>query len=162
MKTALAVIDVQNYYINSYTESLPAKIAEHIKGNIYDFVLFAKFVNNKSSSLSQYFDWHNMMGGDDTDICLELKNFVTDNNVFEKSYYSIFKNEHFVNFLKENDIYKIFLCGFDTDACILASAFDGFDKGYEISILKELSKSHSGEEFDKASIKIIEHNLEKK
>lgn len=47
-----------------------------------------------------------------------------------------------LNFLKQKNINKIYLTGIDIDACVLASAFDGFDLGYDIEILQDfLSKS---------------------
>jgi len=87
---------------------------------------------------------------------------VNESNLFEKVSYSIFKSNEFANFLKRNQITKLWLCGIDIDACVLASAFDAFDLNYEVEVLTDLSLSHSGERLDNAALKIIKKNLTKK
>lgn len=63
--------------------------------------------------------------------------------------------------MKENNITKLFLCGLDTDGCILASAYEGFDLNYDIEILRDLCLSHSGNELNNSALDIIEKNLQK-
>jgi nicotinamidase-related amidase len=65
-----------------------------------------------------------------------------------------------VNFFAEYNVSKIYLCGVDIDACVLATAYDGFDLGYDIEVLKDYSLSSSGLELEEPTIKIIEKNLE--
>lgn len=158
-KTALIIIDVQNYFVNEHTKSIPEKIAQFIDKNRFDFVLFTKFVNREGSNYFKLLGWKKCLGSPDTDIHPALAKFVNDSNLFEKASYSIFKSKGFPDFLKHNNISKLYLCGIDIDACVLASAFDGFDLGYEIHILKDLSLSHSGKKLDKAALEIIKKNL---
>lgn len=159
-KKALVVIDVQNYYLNDYTKELPRKISQYIKDNVFDYVLFTKFINNEKSSLYQKLGWKKMMSSPDIDICQELIPFIKDDNIFEKNTYSIFKSKAFVYFLKENNINELHFCGLDTDACILASLYEGFDLGYNIKVIDNLNLSHSGEIFHEAGSKIINKNLQ--
>lgn len=161
IKNALIVIDVQNYFVNKNTKILPQKIANFIENNKFDFVLFTKFVNKEDSNFFKIFDWKKCTDSPDIDIHSALVKFVDKNNAFEKSTYSIFKCEKLAKFLKKNKITKLFLCGIDTDACILASAYDGFDLGYYIEILKDLCLSHSGEKLNNSALNIIEKNLQK-
>ncbi len=161
MKSLLVVIDVQNYFVNEETKYLPAKITEHIRRNKYNFVVFTKFVNKKGSNWFKLLNWNKMTSPPETDIHLSLRNFVKDTNVFEKSTYSIFKNQKFLDFLKKNNITKIYLCGLDIDSCVLASAFEAFDLGYEVKVLEDISYSHYGEDFHKSGIKIIEKDIQK-
>ncbi len=158
-KTALIVIDVQNYFVNEHTKVIPDKIASFIQENKFDFIGFTKFVNNKNSNFFKLLNWKKCLNPPDTDIYTTLSRFVNKNNLFEKATYSVFKCDKLVEILKKNDINKIFLCGIDIDACILASAFDGFDLGYEICILEDLSLSHSGEKLDNAAVEIIKKNF---
>ena len=96
------------------------------------------------------------------DIHPALEKFVNESNLFEKASYSIFKSNEFANFLKRNQITKLWLCGIDIDACVLASAFDAFDLNYEVEVLTDLSLSHSGERLDNTALEIIKKNLAKK
>ena len=61
----------------------------------------------------------------------ELLEFTDSKNVFVKNTYSIFKST-ILDFFKQKNINKIYLASIDIDACVLASAFNGFDLGYDI------------------------------
>jgi len=160
MKKALVVIDVQNYYMNKHTKNLPEKISRFIENSDFDFVVFTKFINDEGSSLSKILNWKECSSSPDTDISEQLIKFTTKNNVFEKNTYSIFKSLKLKKFLEKNKITEVHLCGLDTDACILASAYDGFDMGYKVKVL-ELCQSHCGKKFEESAMKIIEKNLQK-
>ncbi|MCX6761438.1 MAG: cysteine hydrolase [Candidatus Moranbacteria bacterium] len=159
-KKALLIIDVQNYYINSYTEKLPLKIEKYIKQTNFDYILFAKFVNNKGSSFWNNLSWKKMCSSPDTDICKNLLPYTKKDTVFIKSTYSIFKSKSFLRYIKKNKIAELTLCGFDTDACVLASAYDGFDLGYKISVKNDLTASHRGEAFTEYGLNIINGNIQ--
>lgn len=160
MKNALVVVDVQNYYMNSHTKNLPEKIAKLIENSNFDFVVFTKFVNDRNSSLSKLLNWKECSSSPDTDIVKQLKKFIRKGNVFEKNTYSVFKSLALKKFLKDNKIGELFFCGLDADACILASAYDGFDMGYRVRVLEKLSLSHCGKAFEKGAMKIINKNLQ--
>ena len=66
--------------------------------------------------------------------------------IFEKNTYSIFKNSQFVHFLKNKSVVQVFLTGVCLEGCILASAFDGFDLGYNVKVIKDLCSSAYGQE----------------
>jgi len=161
-KRALIIIDVQKYYINENTRNIPSKILDYIKSNKFDFILFTKFVNNEDASLYKISGWKKMLSSPDIDICDELLGFVEKDNVFQKQTYSAFKVESFKNFLEKKQISEIFLCGFDTDACVLATSYEGFDLGYKVKVIGELTASHSGEVFRSAGIDIINKNINQK
>lgn len=162
MKSAIVVIDVQNYFVNEHTKDIPEMIARFLSENRFDFILFTKFVNREGSNFFKLLNWKKCVGSPDTDIHHSLEKFVRTDNLFDKASYSIFKSDGIDNFLKRNQITKLFLCGIDIDACVLASAFDAFDLGYEIEVLTDLSLSHSGERLDNAALEIIKKNLAKK
>lgn len=160
-KKALIVIDVQNYFVNEKTKKIPRKIANFIRNKKFDFVLFTRFINNKSSNFYKILNWKKCLTSPDTDIHRDFSQFVKSGNLFEKATYSAFKSKKLTRFLKSKGIDELFLCGIDIDACVLATAFDAFDLGYKIHILKDLSKSHSGRKFDRSALNIIEKCLEK-
>lgn len=92
-KTALIVIDVQNYFVNEHTKDIPEKIAHFLSENRFDFILFTKFVNRTSSNFFKLLDWKKCVGSPDTDIHHSLEKFVRKDNLFEKASYSIFKTD---------------------------------------------------------------------
>ena len=159
-KKALVVIDVQNYFVTDATRDLPEKIAQYIHGAKVDFILFTKFVNSKNSSISRYLGWNKMMSGSETEINATLAPLVNPQHTFEKDTYSAFKAPGFSEFLTAHNVTEITLCGIDTDGCVLATLYDGFDRGHKISVLTELCGSHSGKSFHDAALKIIDKNLQ--
>jgi len=161
MEKALVVIDVQNYFVNDKTKDLPNKIAAFIQKNKFDHVIFTQFVNNDRSNFVKLLNWRKCFLSPETDIHPALAEFVTPGNTFKKTAYSMFKAPGFTVFLKKHNISRLFLCGIDTDSCVLASAYDAFDLGYEVKVIKNLCKSHSGDDFDNAAMKIIDKSIQK-
>ncbi|APC91634.1 MULTISPECIES: isochorismatase family cysteine hydrolase [Francisella] len=157
-KNALVVVDVQNYFVNEHTKILPKKIRKLIQTTDFDYIVFSKYVNNLKSNHYKILKWHECQESPDIDIHAELLEFTNSKNVFEKNSYSIFKST-MLDFFKEKNINKIYLAGIDIDACVLASAFDGFDLGYDIEILKDFCLSHFGKGFKGSALKIMQKNL---
>ena len=166
MKTALIVIDVQKYFVNEKTtdknlRKLPGRISDYIENNDFDFIIFTVHVNKKNSNHFKILGWKECTGKPDAELHDSLKKFAKKGNLFEKSTYSAFKSKRLLDFLKRNNISKVFLCGVDTDACLLASAYDAFDLGFDIAVLKELCASHTGNNMHECAKRIMEKNLEK-
>jgi len=159
-KTALVVIDVQNYFINKYTRHLPASIAAHISSGNYGVVVLSQFVNSGSSGFSRIFGWTKCSQPPDTDICPELARFATAENVFRKSGFSAFRSG-MADFLRSRGVSHVFLCGTDTDACVLASAFDAFELGFKVSVLYDLCASTNGKRLHKCGVAVLERNIDR-
>lgn len=101
-----------------------------------------------------------MLSGDETEIHNSLIKFSDKNNVFAKTSYSIFKARGLSEYLEINKISSLYLCGIDTEACVLASAFEGFDLGFDVKMIKELCSSNSGKSLHDSALKIIEKCIE--
>jgi nicotinamidase-related amidase len=93
-------------------------------------------------------------------ICPELRPIAHKNKNFYRKTYSIFKDKELIKYLKLNKINKIYLCGLEIDACILASVFDSFDLGYKFDVITNLCSSKD-KELVFATKRIIKRNLTK-
>jgi len=158
MKNALLIVDVQKFFINKFTRDVPKKIASFIESGKFDFILFSRFINSENSNFVKFLNWQKMLSSPDIDIVPELEKFVTKENVFEKSSFSVFKSKNFLEFLKENKIKKLYICGFDTDGCVFSTVIEAFDLGFDVKILEDLCASHHGREYHQNAIKILERN----
>ena len=156
----LLIIDVQNYYLNEYTRDVPSKIAKYLKKDEFDFVIFSKFVNHDNSNVARAFGWKKMQEPPETDICDELKEYVKENNVFKKDTYSLFKSKSFLKYLEENSISNLSICGFDTDACVLATSYEGFDLGFRVNIIEELTVSSIGKRYRDSGLTILKRRIQ--
>ena len=140
-KTLLLVIDVQNSFVNENTKPILKKIEDLVKSKKYDDVVFTKFINNENSIWYKKLNYRKCLNDEQRQIAVDTLNY----KVFEKYIYSALTDE-LINYIKENNFNKIYLCGFDTDACVYKTALDLFEKGYDVSVLKDYCMSHKGVE----------------
>ena len=126
MKKLLLVIDVQNDFINDNTKNTLIKIKELVRSDNYDLIAFTRFINDEDSI------WYKKMN---------YKGCMTK----EQQIYTAV-NDELKDYIRENDISEIYLCGFDTDACVQKTAIDLFEQNYEVYVLKDYCMSHRGEE----------------
>lgn len=139
MNKLLLVIDAQKDFINKNTEIYINKIQELIISNRFQKVAFTKFINNEESIWYKRLNYSGCITKEGQTIVIDTKN----NKIFEKIIYSAV-NEELIEYIRDNDIEEIYLCGFDTDACVQKTALDLFEKEYEVFILKDYCMSGAG------------------
>lgn len=71
--------------------------------------------------------------------------------VFNKRTYTVV-NEEFKNYIKDNKIDEIYICGFDKDACVQKTALGLFEEEYNVFILKDYCMCYRGYELHEATI----------
>ena len=141
MNKLLLVIDIQKDFINENTEQYIGKIEELINSDKYEKIAFTKFINTEESIWYKKLNYKGCMTEEGQDIVINTNG----NKIFEKMIYSAV-NKELIEYIKENDIEQIYLCGFDTDACVQKTAIDLFENGYEVYVLKDYCMSHVGVE----------------
>ena len=139
MKKLLLVIDVQNDFINEHTTDTLNKIRELIESNDYDLIAFTKFINDEDSIWYKKLNYKGCMTEEQQKIAIDTKS----NKVFDKRIYTAL-NDELKQFIAINQIDEIYLCGFDTDACVQKTALDLFEQNYNVYILKDYCMSHAG------------------
>ncbi len=157
MSNAFVIIDAQKYFINDFTKGVPEKIARFAERK-FDSVIFLKFVNAESSNFSKDLEWKKMFSSPEIDIVPELENLAKKSVVFSKTSFSAFRSKEFVDFLRENKVDRLYICGFDTDGCVLSTALEAFDLGYAVRVLEDLCASHHGPAFHKNAVTIMRRN----
>ena len=158
MKTLL-VIDMQNGFIKSGNKKLPSLIAKYISKESYDEVIFTKFINHSQSPFVRLLGWKKLFTSPETDIVPELMPFVKSGSVFIKSTYSAFKSKKLLSFLKRKGIKRLDICGLEADGCVLGSAFEAFDLGFEVNVLRKLICSTAA--LNKATDGILKRNIDR-
>jgi len=157
----LLVVDVQKYFINENTESLPGRIANFIEKHTFDYTIFFQYVNTPDSNFVKIHRWNHMFGAPETDIVDELSQYLTGTNLFKKHSFSVFRAIGFDEFVKSNPIQELYLCGIDTDACVLISSMEAFERGFDAKVIEDLCASHWGLEYHENAIDLIKRNLGK-
>ena len=157
MKHAFIVIDVNKYFLKSAPDDLALRIAEHISGSNYDLVVFATFKNKADSNFAVSLNWTKCGSAEDAALPEVFNDFINDQNVFEKPTYSAFAQTSLHAYLQQNQIEELTLCGIDTDACVLATAFSAFDLGYVTNVNFDLT--YSNNDLEEAAQAIIKESI---
>lgn len=137
----LLVIDVQKDFINDNTKSVVNKIENLIDSNKYDDIVFTRFINSYDSIWYKKLKYKGCMNNEQQEIVVNTGNY----KIIDKTVYTAVNNE-LEKYILDNNIDEIYLCGFDTDACIQETAIDLFEKEYNIYVLKDYCMSGRGEE----------------
>lgn len=154
MKSLLLVIDLQKSFINENTERLISKITKLLDENKFDKVVFTRFINSYDSIWFEKLKY--------TGCITEESKMLQINNrgykVIDKKIYSALGSE-LITYIGENDISKIYLCGIDTECCVLKTAFDLFENAYDVYVLKDYCACMNGNERHNNAIEILQRNI---
>ena len=132
MKSLLLVIDLQNEFINDNTRYLIKKRDKLIDSKKYDDVLFTRFIND--SRWDNILEWDGCKDKESIEIPISTRNY----KVVDKSIYTSL-NDEVRDYIRNNNIDIIYLCGISTDCCVLKTALDMFEEGYNVKVLKDYS-----------------------
>jgi len=160
MAKALFIVDVQNFFKNKETNIIAAMINDYIQKNKdnYKLIIFTVFKNDEKSSLWNVLKWQGCNEDKDIEIMEPLSAIADKSGIIQRNTYSLFKSPEIQEKLKSNNISEVDICGFDTDCCVLATAYDLFDSGYKVNVLENLCFSTSEEKLHDPAIKILARN----
>lgn len=157
MKNLLLVIDVQKAFINDNTIQVVERICDLINNNEYDSVIFTRFINYNDSIWVQKLNYKECITDDSKRLMIDTKN----NLVFDKNRYSALTSE-LKKYIEDNKIDNIYLCGIDTECCILKTALDLFEDKYNVYVLKNYCACTHGELRHNNAIEILKRNIGEK
>ena len=154
MYSLLLIIDLQQAFINENTKNLLNKIIELINSKKYDKIVFTRFINQENSIYIKRIGWHGCLQANDQKIVIPTNN----NIIIDKTTYSA-SNPEFLSYLQQNNIKDIYLCGIDTECCVLKTAFDLFELGYNVYVLSQYCKCMYGEDNNRHALDILRRNI---
>jgi nicotinamidase-related amidase len=149
---ALIVVDVQNGFINQYTEHLIDRIKPLFES--YTHKIACRFYNPPQSSFRSLMKWPLFDQGDDNyQLALELPE---SGFIYDKPEYTA-ATKTLLDFLEKNEIKTVDVCGINTEVCVLFTATDLFFKGYDVRALSDFSASCRGQAYHEAGILALKH-----
>ena len=154
MRSLLLVIDLQKSFINENTENLVTKIDNLINENKFDNIVFTRFINSYNSIFYKKLNYTGCITEEDKKILISTRG----NKVIDKTIYSSL-GEELKSYIMKNNISKIYLCGIDTECCVLKTAFDLFENEYDVYILKDYCGSTKGETRHNNALDILRRNI---
>ena len=124
-KSILLIVDLQRGFINPNTEKVLSVVSDAKKLLNYEICVYTKFFNTRETSFSQILNWNRFQSDDEQEIVLPPD----DNDIIlTKDSYSAVTSD-LKRIIVEGEFDNVYLCGIDTDSCVLATAFELFDIG---------------------------------
>ena len=159
----LIVIDVQNGFIKTdYARDKASKIAKLIASKSFDKVIATKFTNYTGSMYEKCFNWSELKTSEQIDLYNNLETIA--DKTFTKTTYNCV-NDTFIKLLIELNNGKlpeqVYLCGLDTDACVLATAIGLFEHNLIPIVLENYCFSTGGKEYHNNGLKCLERLIGK-
>lgn len=157
MKKALLILDMEEAFMNGYTQELVDKIEDYASSTYYDDIILGKFINKTDSIFSKRLRNNTCLSKEDCELSVHISRpFI----VMERNAYTMY-TEELDNYLKENKIKYVYLCGVDTDRSILKTALDLLERGYYVYVIKNLCRSSAGIEYHEMAIRLLERQIGK-
>ncbi len=149
----ILIVDVQQGFINDLTKHIPIEIDKHIKNFKYDLIVATRFINKADSLFQSELGFNAMtMLSQETKLVTVIKD-ISDIVLMKSTYSSI--TEDLAKLLEKNNVEEIYIAGLNTEASIMATALDLFDKGIKPKILSSLCMTQKGEEMHKNALNLL-------
>lgn len=158
-KKAIIIVDVQPAFITKRNEFTIGNIISLLREVSYDLYVESIFHAERGSIWDKQTGW----------ICPKDKNFHTDTRILhalkgkrtvhvEKETKSVFKgNSALLKILKKNGIREVHIVGYDTNDCVLATAFEAFDLGFFTYVIEGCIESSSAKTLHKNALALLRH-----
>ncbi len=144
--SVLVVIDVQNGFLTEHSRPVVPIIVELVQrwqaasGDI----VFTRYLNFPGSQYERLLGWTELRESPATDIVDELAPYAEKATaIVDKAIYTLF-NEEGATLVKERAWTDLYICGIDTNSCVLKTAVDGFERDLTPWIVTDACASHSG------------------
>lgn len=151
MKTAFIIIDVQNILVETgfQTESLLEKISylqnQARSKNIE--IIYVQHIESPEAQTSE--DWQ----------LSPLLNRQENEKVFQKRYNSIFKETGLKEYLDQQGIEQLVLCGMQTEYCVDTSIKVGFEYGYKLVVPEGAVTTFDGDDIPAETLNEFYENI---
>lgn len=144
----LLVVDAQRGFISDSTSHALPNIRRCTQA--FDTVIATQFTADTPEQFRKLLGWSGVSDG-------RLVPFVADGAtaVIEKSRYSA-AIEEVLSLLSDEPIYIV---GFETDACVLATAFGLFDAGYRPIVVQDACATNAPEDTHEQALHVLRRNI---
>lgn len=155
MTDLLLVVDMQEGFRSEESEDIVGKVAELVEG-FKGEVVFSKFCNEEGSLFEEQLGWTRFQDEEDRRLLEKLRGLDGVDMVHDG--YTV-ATDDLLEYLKENDVGRVYVCGVYTDVCIKKAAMDLFDRGFEVFVVEDCCASLHGEDVHKSAVESLKHIL---
>lgn len=149
----LLIIDAQNgFTVKPHLKPIVQNIEQLVALRLFDQILTSRFINAPNSPFEQYLHWTKLRNEPE----ITLGSAVIEQQQtfsFTKNGYSCVTPELLNQLEQDGQLPRyLYVCGFDTDCCVLATAIALFEIGICPIILSHYCHSNGDEESHKAAL----------
>lgn len=156
-KHGILIIDLQKGFINEHTRHLPQKIADMLAHHRFASVIATRYCNTPETACYRLGGWRDCMEGTpDAEIVPEVLPHVQ--RVFEKHTFTGC-TQTLRRFLHEQQFDRLYLCGVNTDCCVLATVFSCYDAVQDLAVIGDLCGSTLGEHKHRNALELMRDNI---
>lgn len=119
-------------------------------------VFCSRLLNNTGSPFERYLDCQRLMDKQGQQLFSGVAHYA--NKTFVKYGYSVW-TPAFAQAVKNKQISQIYFSGLDTDACILSSALEAFDRGIEPFVIEDACTSTGGNDYHNIGLACLARNI---
>jgi nicotinamidase-related amidase len=152
----LVLVDLQKGFLTEDGGIICKRIETLINEGGFNEIVATQYVNSPGSPCDRICDYHDCMEGSDEAKLVPPADTVV--KVFKKSGYSCFTDE-FKEYLADNEIDDLTFVGFDTTACVLASAYSAFDMNIDVHVITDCTDTILSSEVQECMITMMKCNL---
>lgn len=154
----LVVVDVQNGFVTEHSRHV-VPVIEQLAREWIDAgrdVVFTRYLNYKDSPFEKIMGWSKLKESPEIDIVDELQELSQKATaVVDKKMYTLFTDEG-SNLARTRQWTDMFVCGIDTEVCVLKTAVDAFEQGIRAWLVTNASASHSGQAPHEAGVLVAQ------
>ncbi|SHE51411.1 isochorismatase family cysteine hydrolase [Streptoalloteichus hindustanus] len=156
-KAVLVVVDAQNGFVSETSRPVVPVLVDLVsrwQANGGDAV-FTRYLNYEGSPFERLLGWTRLRERPEIDIVDELAPYAERANaVVDKRVYSFFTDEGSA-LVRDNGWTDLYLCGIDTECCVLKAAVDTFERNLTPWVLADACASHTSREAHDAGLLLM-------
>lgn len=152
--SVLVVVDVQNGFISDVSRPVIGVIGSLVARwqRNGGSTIFTRYINYPGSQFERLVKWTKLQKSPEIDLVAELIPYVESATaVIDKGIYSLFTDEG-ESIIVKNGWTDLYVCGIDTESCVLKTAVDAFERGLTPWVLADACASHSSVESHEAGL----------
>lgn len=151
---ALIVVDVQNGFVTEHSAPAVPAIARLLQAwkSTGEDLVFTRYLNFNDSPFERIMGWSKLKESPEIDIVDELQGAIeAATAVVDKRIYTLFTDEG-AALAEKRGWREIYVCGIDTEVCVLKTAVDAFERNITPWVVADASASHSGQAAHEAGL----------
>lgn len=162
-KTAFVIVDMQDEFVSYVPKNVADDVISKIIGvsghALFDVIIATRFVNMPESLYVSELGYSGCMEEDESTRLVDGIANIPNIHIIDKHGYG---STELIQSLIDKNVKTAYVCGMDTDACVLEICYGLFDADIRPVVLSDCVTSSGGEEYNNMALSILRRNIGEK